>query len=120
MLSYWNQPAGEDMERQHREKLMDSLLLSAALRLKVFTVDLKLTFHVIWRICNCAGLFYSSLPQDGDSSHIIPKKQSCVIYAFQILIYLLYQQDSDHLKSSATAIHRAECETMHTRQCLLQ
>lgn len=70
MLSYWNQPAGGDMERQHREKLIDSLLLSAALWLKFFTVDLKLTFHVIWRISNCGGLFYSSLPQDGDSSNI--------------------------------------------------
>lgn len=64
MLSYWNQPAGGDMERQHREKLIDSLLLSATLWLKFFTVDLKLNFHVIWRI-------YSSLPQDGDSKHII-------------------------------------------------
>lgn len=101
MLSYWNQPAGGDMERQHREKLVDSLLLllllsSAALWLKVLTVDLKLTFHVIWRISYCGGLFYSSLPQDGDSSHIIkktnkavlfmPSKSSCVYFFSRIKI----------------------------------
>lgn len=44
MLSYWNQPAGGDMERKYREKLIDSLLLSATLWLKVSTVDLKLPF----------------------------------------------------------------------------
>lgn len=85
MLSYWNQPAGGDMERQHREKLIDSLLLSAALWLKVFTVDLKLTLNVIWRISNCGGLFYSSLPQDGDSSHIIKKKPNKAVLCYPVL-----------------------------------
>lgn len=80
MLSFWNQPAGGDMERQHREKLIDSLFFIAALWLKVFTVDLKLTFHVIWRLSNCGGLFYSSLPQGGDSSHIIKKKNKAVLF----------------------------------------
>lgn len=85
MLSFWNQPAGGDMERQHRERLVDSLLLlllllSAALWLKVLTVDLKLTFRVIWRISYCGGLFYSSLPQDGDCSYIIKKNNKAVLF----------------------------------------